>query len=181
MKSVLKDELSQKEYLVRIHQYEIEITKVKILTLKKWIVCECLPFSTVDSSRFVRSQRVLKFNIAVKTSFMIKKFVTEYYLSYKVRIKNVLSNIPGKISFCVDSWTDLHLNHFFGIAAHFNFNKKIQSVANSFELRHNLSGIEMFKIFKKELLEYELSHKVFSVTTDNVAKKTFLYRGFPSE
>lgn len=128
---------------------------------------ENLPFTIVECISFINSQRILRYNIYVPTAYMIRKFVSENFVYTKLKIKNILQSLPGKISFSVDGWSDLSMNHFIGVTCQFIYNKEIQSVGIGFERTDNLSGDAQFKVFIKILQEYNLEKKILCVTTDN--------------
>lgn len=134
---------------------------------------ENLPFKTVESKNFRRSQRILKLDIYIPTAFIVKKYISDNYIFYKTKLKEIFENLDSKISFTVDAWSDSCMNHFMGITSHFIYNKKLQCVGIGFEKCDNSSGEGLAKIFIKILSEYNIEKKIFAISSDN-GKKIFI-------
>jgi hypothetical protein len=87
-----------------------------------------------DFKIFIRS---LYPAIQIPTANTIKSQLIKCYEDDKEKIKSILSNLPGKISFTTDCWTSPSTKSFMSITAHY--------INEEWELKHILLDfIEMY-------------------------------------
>ena len=75
----------------------------------------------------------------IPTANTIKSQILKFYEEDKEKIKSILMNLSGKISFTTDCWTSPSMKSFMSITAHF--------INEKWELKHILLDfIEMYDI-----------------------------------
>ena len=111
--------------------------------LIKWIVIHQHPFTIVEENNFINFIHTLHPTTQIPTADTIKSQILKFYEEDKEKIKSILMNLSGKISFTTDCWTSSSMKSFMSITAYF-INKK-------WELRHILLNfIEMYDTYTSQ-------------------------------
>lgn len=86
----------------------------------------------------------------------------KFYENDKERIKNILRNISGKISFTTDCWTSPSSKSFMSITAHFiNKNWELQHILLDFiEMYDSHTGLNLKNTFVLGLENFSIENKV---------------------
>jgi hypothetical protein len=136
-----------------------------IINLVKWIVVHQHPFTVVEELHFLNYTHSLHPTAKIPTADTIKSYITNFYVTDKEKLQNILSNLPGKISFTIDCWTSPSVKSFLAITAHF--------INKDWELQHTLLDfIEMFdshtaqnlkEAFLSGLEHFSIENKVWSL------------------
>jgi hypothetical protein len=86
----------------------------------------------------------------------------KFYEDDKEKIKNILINLPGKISFTTDCWTSPSTKSFMSITAHFiNEEWKLKHVLLDFiEIFESHTGQNLKNAFVLGLETFEIENKV---------------------
>ena len=86
----------------------------------------------------------------------------EFYEEDKIKIQNILVNLPGKISFTTDCWTSPLSKSFMSITAHFiDNNWKLQHILLDFIEMYDLhTGQNLKNTFVLELENFSIENKV---------------------
>jgi hypothetical protein len=122
-------------------------------------------FIVVEKLHFLNYTHLLHPTAKIPTADTIKSYITNFYVTDKEKIQNILSNLPGKISFTIDCWTSPSVKSFLAITAHF--------INKDWELQHTLLDfIEMFdshtaqnlkEAFLSGLEHFSIENKVWSL------------------
>ena len=105
--------------------------------LIKWIVIHQHPFTIVEKNNFINFIHTLHPTTQIPTADTIKSQILKFYEEDKEKIKSILMNLSGKISFTTDCWTSPSMKSFMSITAHF--------INEKWELKHILLDfIEMY-------------------------------------
>src|SRR5277367_1906993 len=124
--------------------------------LIRWIVINQQPFTVIEFIRLFHSVTKLS------TANTIKKNIMDCYSSEIKKIREILQNFPGRISYTTDIWTSISVEAFIVITAHFiNKEWKLQSVIVDFiQIWGKHSGENIKKIFISFLQDFEIQTKV---------------------
>jgi len=87
--------------------------------LARWIIINQHPFTVVEETNFISFIHSLNPNIKVPTADTIKNKIISFYETDKEKIKTILQDVPGKISFTTDCWTSPSFKSFLSLTAHF--------------------------------------------------------------
>jgi hypothetical protein len=86
----------------------------------------------------------------------------KFYEEDKIKIQNILVNLPGKISFTTDCWTSPSSKSFMSITAHFiDNNWKLQHILLDFiEMYDSHTGQNLKNTFVLGLENFSIENKV---------------------
>ena len=87
--------------------------------LIKWIIIHQHPFTIVEENNFINFIHTLHPTTQIPTADTIKSQILKFYEEDKEKIKTILKDFPGKISFTTDCWTSPSMKSFMSITAHF--------------------------------------------------------------
>jgi len=89
----------------------------------------------------------------------------KFYENDKERIKNILKDLPGKISFTTDCWTSPSTKSFMSITAHFiNHNWELQHILLDFiEMYDSHTGLNIRNTFVSGLESFSIENKVIFI------------------
>src|SRR5271163_3221779 len=101
--------------------------------LIQWIVLSQQPFIIVKEISFQNFVDTLYLAIKLPSANIIKNHIINIYDSEIKKIKEIMQNISGKISYTIDIWTSSSAKSFLAITAHFmNKEWKLQSILLDF-------------------------------------------------
>src|SRR5256885_6592326 len=87
--------------------------------LIKLIVIHQHPFMIIKKNNFINFIHILHPTIKILTADTMKSQILKFYKEDKEKIKFILMNLSGKISFTTDCWTSPSMKSFMSITAHF--------------------------------------------------------------
>jgi hypothetical protein len=133
-----------------------------INNLVKWIVIHQHPFTTIKELHFLNYTHALHPTAKIPTADTIKTYIGNFYKTDKEKIQNILSNLPGKISFTIDCWTSPSFKSFLAITAHFiNKEWKLQHILLDFiEMFDSHTGQNLKETFVSGLENFLIENKV---------------------
>lgn len=132
--------------------------------LIQWIVTSQQPFTVIEESDFLEFIKTFLPTAKLPTANTIKNNIIEHYDTELKKIKEILQNIPGQISYTTDIWTSVSMKAFMSITAHFIDKEwKMQSIILDFvQILGTHGGEEIQKIFIKCLENFAIQTKVSS-------------------
>jgi hypothetical protein len=133
-----------------------------IKNLIKWIVIHQHSFIVVEENYFINFVRSLHPSAKIPNADTIKNKIMAYYEADKIRMKEILKNLPGKVSFTIDCWTSPSTKSFLSITAHFiNKEWKLQNVIVDFiQMQDVHTGSNIKDAFLLGLSDMSLENKV---------------------
>jgi hypothetical protein len=145
--------------------------------LVEWIVAECMPFIAVESPFLRKAIRLGGPNAAVPSASTVKRDIMSMFDAEKARVRALLQEVPGKLSFAVDAWTSPNMKPFLGITAHWTDEDWcLQEVLlDLVPLTGPHSGENLCTAFVDTCSDFGILTKLLAVTTDNATNNdTFL-------
>jgi hypothetical protein len=149
-------------------KFDPEIARQELVKL---IVVHSLPFSLVEYPKFRSFVSSLNpwFKHVSRTT--IKSNCVDTYDYGKGKLQSFLNGVSSRVSLTADLWTSKQTLGYLCVTCHFItdgwiIHKKIIKFA-LVETPHD--GINIFKAMLKTLNEWNLEHKVFSITLDNAS------------
>jgi hypothetical protein len=150
-------------------KFDPEISRRELVKL---IVVHSLPFSLVEYPKFRSFVSSLNpwFKHVSKTT--IKSNCVDTYEYGKEKLQIVLNGVSSRVSLTADPWTSKQTLGYLCLTCHFItdgwvIHKKVIKFA-LVETAHD--GINIFKAMLKTLNEWNLEHRVFSITLDNASE-----------
>jgi BED zinc finger len=86
--------------------------------LVKWIVARDQPFSEVDAPEFREMVALLNPDANVPSAATIRRDIGRCFDEEKTRIRAMLQDAPGRLSFAIDAWTSPSMLAFLGTTVH---------------------------------------------------------------
>lgn len=152
--------------------------------LLKWII-ECdQAFTAPQQNSFLELVNSLNPNAKTVSSTTLKRDLKKKYSEKFEKVKSMVMDIPGKISFTTDGWTSRNIFPFVNIRAHWiDVNWEPQSVLLEFsEIHGDHSGANLCNIFMKCIERYGISvSKVLAITLDNATNNDTFITSFRNE
>ena len=130
--------------------------------LIQWIVLSQQPFTIIEEISFQNFVDTLYPAIKLPSANTIKNHIINIYDSEIKKIKEVIQNIPGKISYTIDIWTSPSAKSFLAITAHFMDKEwKLQSILLDFvQIWGSHTGENIKNIFVSCLENFGIQTKV---------------------
>ncbi|CAB4377038.1 unnamed protein product [Rhizophagus irregularis] len=97
-----------------------------------------------------------------------------YYEEDKVKMKALLKDLPGKVSFTMDCWTSPSTKSFLSITAHFiNKEWNLQNIIIDFiQTQDSHTGSNIKDAFLLGISNMSLESKIMGITTDNASNNS---------
>src|SRR5271167_3130317 len=86
--------------------------------LVEWVVCNDQPFSEVETQTLRKVIGLLRPGAKVPSADTTRNDIDEYFDKEKARVRAMLQDAPGRLSFAVDAWTSTNTKDFLGITVH---------------------------------------------------------------
>ena len=120
------------------------------------------PFTIVEETGFINYIRSIHPTTKIPTADTIKSHIMNFYEDDKEKIKDILKNLSGKISFTTDCWTSPSSKSFMSITAHFIDNDwKLQHLLLDFiEINDSHTGQNLKNAFVLGLENFSIENKV---------------------
>ena len=145
--------------------------------LVEWVVCNDQPFSEVETHRLRNLIRLLHPGAKVPSADTLRNDIDERFNREKARVRAMLQDAPGRLSFAVDAWTSPNTKDFLGITVHW--------IDASWQLRNTLlaipplgeshTGEALCTAFEATCRDFGVMSKLLAITTDNASNNdTFL-------
>lgn len=130
--------------------------------LIKWIVIHQHPFTIVEENSFIELINSLCPNAKIPSADTIKRNIMDVYEINSKSIQVILQELPGKISFTIDTWTSPSTKSFLSITAHFiDINWKLQNTLIDFiQINDSHSGENIKDTFVLGLENLSIENKV---------------------
>src|SRR3954454_17651163 len=87
-------------------------------SLVEWITIRDLPFSEVNAPSFRRMVCALNPDAKVPSADTVRRDIDKRLYDEKGRIRVMLQDAPGRLSFAIDAWTSPTMQAFLGITVH---------------------------------------------------------------
>ncbi len=146
--------------------------------LLHWIVSEAMPFTAIEAPSFRRLLRLLKPDVPIPSATSLRRDLNWAYAHAFKRMRSLLYDAPGKLSFTVDGWTSPNMLPFLGITAHW--------VDSEWHLREALldfaplsgshSGENLASVFIATCDKFGILPKILAITTDNASANDVFLR-----
>lgn len=130
--------------------------------LVQWIVINQHSFTIVEEFAFQEFIQTISPAIKIPSATTIKKNIMRFYLSEREKIKEILQEVSGQISFTTDIWTSPSTKAFVVITAHFIDKEwKLQNLIIDFiQIWGTHTGENIKNIFVKILEDFRIHTKV---------------------
>jgi len=130
--------------------------------LIQWIILSQQPFTIVEEISFQNFVNTLYPAIKFPSANTIKNHIINIYGSKIEKIKEIMQNISGKISYTIDIWTSPSAKSFLAITAHFiNKEWELQLIFLDFvQIWGPHTGENIKKIFVSCLENFGIQTKV---------------------
>ena len=144
----------------------IKISRVDLeRSLIKWVVCEHLPFTSVNSPHFLSILRRLHPSIDIFSSKSLAIKIKEMFPRMRENLKEYMGKIKNLVSFTTDVWTSPNQLKFLCITAHFFDNEfQLKNIIIEFINIPNGKGETLANYFWDCVKYFELEEKVFLIT-----------------
>jgi hypothetical protein len=86
--------------------------------LIRWIICDDQPFTVVEETNLRHLFKMLRPEVECLSGDTVKVYILSMFEEERNRMRKVLQDAPGKISFTLDAWTSRNQLPFLGITAH---------------------------------------------------------------
>jgi hypothetical protein len=134
--------------------------------LLNFIVNGCHLFSIVEETDFKNLSLGINKDLQIPSRFTIQREIIQNFKDNKLKLVQIFDKLKNKIALTTDIWTS-----YLSITAHFiNNNRKLSNILIEFCLiPHPHTGEQVKISLLNALKEYEISHKIISITTDNAS------------
>ncbi|CAB5351889.1 unnamed protein product [Rhizophagus irregularis] len=142
---------------------------IMIKILIRWIVIHQHSFTIVEENYFINFVHSLHPSAKIPSADTIKNKIMTYYEKDKVKMKALLKDLPGKVSFTMDCWTSPSTKSFLSITAHFiNKEWNLQNIIIDFiQTQDSHMGSNIKDAFLLGISNMSLESKIMGITTDN--------------
>jgi hypothetical protein len=135
------------------------------------IARKCLPFVLVEDRGFRKMVRMLRPGTTVPSANTIKNTTMKIFNAEKARMRALLQEAPGKLSFTADVWTSANMEPFLGVTVHW-IDKEwcLQDMLlDLVPLEGSHTGESLCAAFVDVCLDFGILTKLLAVTTDNAS------------
>ncbi|CAB5351885.1 unnamed protein product [Rhizophagus irregularis] len=142
--------------------------------LIRWIVIHQHSFTIVEENYFINFVHSLHPSAKIPSTDTIKNKIMTYYEEDKVKMKALLKDLPGKVSFTMDCWTSPSTKSFLSITAHFiNKEWNLQNIIIDFiQTQDSHTGSNIKDAFLLGISNMSLESKIMGITTDNASNNS---------
>ncbi|CAB5382253.1 unnamed protein product [Rhizophagus irregularis] len=142
--------------------------------LIRWIVIHQHSFTIVEENYFINFVHSLHPSAKIPSADTIKNKIMTYYEEDKVKMKALLKDLPGKVSFTMDCWTSPSTKSFLSITAHFiNKEWNLQNIIIDFiQTQDSHTGSNIKDAFLLGISNMSLESKIMGITTDNASNNS---------
>ncbi|CAB4400350.1 unnamed protein product [Rhizophagus irregularis] len=142
--------------------------------LIRWIVIHQHSFTIVEENYFINFVHSLHPSAKIPSADTIKNKIMTYYEEDKVKMKALLKDLPGKVSFTMDCWTSPLTKSFLSITAHFiNKEWNLQNIIIDFiQTQDSHTGSNIKDAFLLGISNMSLESKIMGITTDNASNNS---------
>ena len=147
--------------------------------LLHWIIAEAMPFTAVEAPSFRTLLRCLKPEAPILSANSLRRDMDWAYEREFMRMRSLLHEAPGKLSFTVDGRTSPDMGAFLGITVHW--------IDSEWRLREALldlaplsglhNGENLASVFVAACDKFGILPKILAITTDDAAVNDVLLRG----
>lgn len=118
----------------------------------------------MEENYFINFIRSLHPSARIPTANTVKNRIMNCYEEDKIKIKALLKDIPGKVSFTMDCWTSPSAKSFLSLTAHFiDKNWKLKNVIIDFiQMNDSHTGNNIKNAFLLSIHELSLENKVIN-------------------
>jgi len=146
--------------------------------LLDWIVSEAMPFTAIEAPFFRRLLRLLKPDVPLPSATSLRRDLDLAYEHAFKRMRSLLHDAPGKLSFTVDGWTSPNMQPFLGITAHWVDSEwRLREALLDFApLSGSHSGENLAHVFVATCDTFGILPKILAITTDNASANDVFLR-----
>jgi len=148
--------------------YSVEAFKEFVI---EWVVEECMPFTVVKAESFRAMLRMLRPGTKVPSANTIKNRIMGMFNAEKARVRTLLQETPGKLSFSLDVWTSVNMEPFLGITVHWIDEEwRLQGMLlDLVPLEGKHTGESLCTAFVDVCSDFGILTKLLAVTSDNAS------------
>jgi len=146
-------------------------------SLVEWITIRDLPFSEVNAPSFRRMVCALNPDAKVPSADTVRRDIDKRLYDEKGRIRVMLQDAPGRLSFAIDAWTSPTMQAFLGITVHWiDADWRMHSLLlDMATLTGRHTGENLCTTFRAVCHDFGVMTKVLAITTDSASNNdTFL-------
>jgi hypothetical protein len=142
--------------------------------LVNWIVKKGLPFTVVEDDDFHAMIRMLRSGTKVPSANTIKNRIMDMFNAEKARVRALLQETPGKLSFSIDVWTSVNMEPFLGITVHWIDKEwRLQDMLlDLVPLEGPHTGKMLCAAFVGVCSDFGILTKLLAVTSDNASSNS---------
>ncbi|CAG8697217.1 811_t:CDS:2, partial [Cetraspora pellucida] len=146
--------------------------------LIRWIVLDNQPFTTCENKSFQQMIRLLNPHALISTGDTIKNNIIKCFKEEHINIMHLYQDIPGKISFALNSWTSTNVYSFLAITGHWITKDWVlqNSLLDFMNILGPHSGENLCDAFIKSCNELGILSKLFVITSDNATNNNTLMK-----
>jgi hypothetical protein len=146
--------------------------------LLNWIVSEAMPFTAIEAPSFRMLLRLLKPDVPLPSATSLRRDLDLGYQHAFKRMRSLLHDAPGKLSFTVDGWTSPNMQPFLGITAHWVDSEwRLREALLDFApLSGSHSGEYLASVFIAACDRFVVLPKILAITTDNASANDVFIR-----
>lgn len=141
--------------------------------LVNMIARKCLPFILVEDGDFRTMVRMLRPGTNVPSANTIKNETMKIFNAEKARMRALLQETPGKLSFTVDVWTSANVEAFLGVTVHWIDKEWClqDTLLDLVPLEGPHTGENLCTEFVGVCSDFGILTKLLAVTTDNARRR----------
>jgi ribosomal protein S27E len=134
-----------------------------------WFVKRNQPFSEADAPEFREMMHLMNPGFGVPSGDTIRNSIDKHFGKTMERVRAMLKDAPGRLSFAVDAWTSPNTHAFLGITVHWiDADWQLRSMLlNIAPISDSHTGKHLSTIFKDTCQEFGVMDKLLAITTDN--------------
>ncbi|GBC30168.2 zinc finger BED domain-containing protein RICESLEEPER 2-like [Rhizophagus irregularis DAOM 181602=DAOM 197198] len=172
LSDVMELQLSEITESLGSYLYDKDTIIMKILI--RWIVIHQHSFTIVEENCFINFVYSLYPSAKIPSADTIKNKIMTYYEEDKVKMKALLKDLPGKVSFTMDCWTSPSTKSFLSITAHFiNKEWNLQNIIIDFiQTQDSHTGSNIKDAFLLGISNMSLESKIMGIITDNASNNS---------
>jgi hypothetical protein len=139
--------------------------------LVKWVALDDQPFIAVEQKSFLEMIASIDPALEIRSADTIRRDLMQLFDAEKQRVRKLLQETPGRISFAIDAWTSPNNHGFLGITAHWiDHDWAIRSLLlNLVPLSGSHSGANMCAEFVATCQDFGVLTKLRAITTDSAS------------
>ncbi|CAB5157831.1 unnamed protein product [Rhizophagus irregularis] len=144
----------------------------------RWIICDDQPFTAVESEHLRLLFCILNPIAKAPSADTLHNDIINKFNEERNKIREILQNVPGRLSFTLDAWTSPSYIPFLGITVHWiSYKWELKEILIDFcKLSGPHSGENLHEVFVKCCVDMRILTKIMACTTDNASNNDTLMK-----